>query len=501
MSERVYVFDTTLRDGEQTPEVSLTTDDKIQIALQLDRLGVDVIEAGFPISSEGEFQAIKRISQEKLNAKTCALARAVKGDMDRALDTGVDRIHVFIATSDIHLKHKLKMTREQVYEKAVQAVEYLKGHGVEVEFSAEDATRTDIGFLKKVYEGVMKAGADYLDIADTVGIARPDTMTKFVEEVKKVSANSIVSVHCHDDFGLAVSNSIAGVLAGARQFHATINGIGERAGNASLEEVAMALDILYGYKLNIDKKLIYQTSRLVSRLTGLYVQPNKAIVGDNAFGHGAGIHTHGVIEEPSTYESIRPETVGKKRWLTAGKYAGSHGIRAQLEALGIKPKEEQLKTIVLKVKELGDKGKLVTDSDLAAIANSVLGQVSAEERALTLEEFIVVTGHKVMPTASIKVKFDGKEYVASQMGVGPVDAAMKAIQEVLKDTLKVSLKEYRIEAVTGGSDALAEVTVKVEDASNLQASARTAGSDIVQTSVEAMLEGINKLLLKRKYQK
>jgi len=500
MNKRVYVFDTTLRDGEQTPEVGLTVDDKVRIANQLDRLGVDVIEAGFPISSEGEFLAVKRIAKEKLNSKICGLARAIKGDMDKALDADVDRVHVFIATSDIHLKHKLKMTREEVYQRAVESVEYLKGHGVEVEFSAEDATRTDLEFLKQVYGGVAKAGADYLDIADTVGIASPEVISKLVDAVKSISGRSIISVHCHNDFGLATSNTIAGVLAGAEQFHATINGIGERAGNASLEEVVMSLEVLYGYQLGINKKLIYETSRLVSRLTGIYVQPNKAIVGDNAFGHGAGIHTHGLIEEPSTYESINPEMVGKKRWLVAGKYAGSHGIKAQLESLGIKPKEEQLKTIVLKVKELGDKGKVVTDTDLVAIASSVMGQVSAEERALSLEEFIVVTGHKVMPTASIKVKFDGKEYVASQMGVGPVDAAMKAIQEVLKDTIRVSLKEYRIDAVTGGSDALAEVTVRVEDANNLQASARTAGPDIVQTSVEAMLEGINKLLLKRKYQ-
>lgn len=498
MSERVYVFDTTLRDGEQTPGVSLTIEEKVQIAKQLDRLGVDVIEAGFPITSKGEFQSIKRIVKEGLNAKVCALARTVKADIDRALDTGVDRIHVFIATSDIHLRHKLKITREQALEKAIWAVEYVKSHGVEVEFSAEDATRTDLEFLKKVYKGVVDAGADYLDIPDTVGVAYPERMKDIVSAVKEVSGNAVISVHCHNDFGLAVANTIAGIMAGARQFHATINGIGERAGNASLEEIVMALKVLYGYELNINTQLIYETSRLVSRFTGLYVPPNKAIVGDNAFGHESGIHTHGVVQEPSTYEPIRPEMVGKKRWFVAGKHAGKHGIKAQLESMGIRPTEEQLSIIVAKVKELGDKGKTVTDADLMAIAQSVTGRVKAEERAVDLEELVVVTGHKVMPTASVKVRLKDKTYSAAQLGVGPVDAAMRAIQEVLKDTVKVSLKEYRLEAITGGSDALAEVTVKVEDAQGLQASARVAGPDIVQASVEAMLEGINKLLLKRK---
>lgn len=498
MNRRVYVFDTTLRDGEQTPGVSLTVDEKLQIARQLDRLGVDVIEAGFPITSEGEFQAVKRIAGEGLNAKVCALARAVKTDIDRALDTDVDRIHVFIATSDIHLKHKLEMTREQAYERAIWAVQYAKSHGVEVEFSAEDATRTDLEFLKMIYKGVVEAGADYLDIPDTVGVAYPERMREIVNAVKEVAGNAIISVHCHNDFGLAVANTIAGILAGAGQFHATVNGIGERAGNASLEETVMALKVLYGYELNINTQLIYETSRLVSRLTGIYIPPNKAIVGDNAFGHESGIHTHGVVKEPSTYEPFNPEIVGRRRWLIAGKHAGKHGIRAQLESMGIKPTEEQLSIIVAKVKELGDKGKAVTDTDLLAIAQSVMGMVKAEERVVDLEEMVVVTGHKVMPTASVKIRLGDKTYSAAQLGVGPVDAAVKAIQEVLKDTLRVNLKEYRLEAITGGSDALAEVTVKVEDAEGLQASARVAGPDIVQASVEAMLEGINRLILKRR---
>lgn len=497
MTRRVSVLDTTLRDGEQTPGVSLTAEEKVQLARQLDRLGVDVIEVGFPIASDGEFQAAKRIAGDGLKAKTCVLARAVKADMDRALDTEADRVHIFIATSDLHLKHKLNLTREQAYERAVGAVEYVRSHGSEVEFSAEDATRTDIDYLTKVFRGTSEAGAAYLDVPDTVGVAYPDKMKEIVRKVKAVAGRSVVSVHCHDDFGLAVANSLAGVLAGAGQFHATINGLGERAGNASLEEAVMALSMLHGYRTGVDTSLIYETSRLVSRLTGVYVQPNKAIVGDNAFGHESGIHTHGLVHDASTYEAIKPETVGRRSWFSAGKHAGLHGIRAQLGSMGVEPTDEQLKLIVEKVKEVGDVGKTVTDADLLAIANSIMGQIGPEERAIKLEEFVVVTGYRVMPTASIGVSLGGKEYKATQMGVGPVDAAMKAIQEMLKDTVNVQLSEYRLEAITGGSNALAEVTVRVEDDMGLRATARVAGPDIVQTSVESMLDGINKLMMKR----
>jgi 2-isopropylmalate synthase len=495
----VLVLDTTLRDGEQTPGVSLTPDEKLQIAKQLDRLGVDVIEAGFPIASEGEFQAAKKISAEGLRAEICVLARAMKQDMDRALETDAKRVHVFIATSDIHMMHKLKLTKEQVYDRAVSAVDYLKGHGVSVEFSAEDATRTDPDFLSQVFEGVAHAGAKYLDIPDTVGTALPDGMKRLVSQVKRIAGDSVVSVHCHNDFGLAVANTLAGVEAGASQFHATINGLGERAGNASLEETVLALKLLYNRTTNINTQLIYETSRLVSRLTGIYVQPNKAIVGDNAFGHESGIHTHGIAHDPTTYEPIMPEMVGRKRWFKAGKHAGIHGIRIQLEEMGLKPSDDQLAQIVTRVKEIGDLGKTVTDADLLAIAHTVMGQLRAEERAIQLNEFVVVTGDKVVPTASIEVKLDDKSYRSAQMGVGPVDATMKAIQDVLKDTLKFKLIEYRLEAITGGSDALAEVTVRLEDDVGNNVTARVAGPDIVLTGVESMLEGLNKLLAKRAY--
>lgn len=496
--ERVYVYDTTLRDGEQTPGVSLTVEEKIEIAEQLDRLGVDVIEAGFPVVSEGEYKSVKEIVRLGLRAKVSALARANKKDMDSALTTDVDRVHVFIATSDIHLKYKLKMSREEALRRAVESVEYLKSHGVEVEFSAEDAMRTNTDFLVKVFKSVAEAGADVLDIPDTVGVATPETMASVVKRVRSEVPDKLISVHCHDDFGLAVANSLAGIMAGANQFHGTINGIGERAGNAALEEVVMALHVLYKKKTGVKSELIYQTSKLVSRLTGVYPQPNKAIVGENAFGHESGIHTHGVLEMPLTYEPIKPEMVGRKRWFVAGKHAGGHGVEAMLRDYGIKVTKEQLQAILREVKKLGDMGKKVTDADLLSIARSVVGRTPEEEAVVLLKDLVVVTGNNVNPTASVTVKLEDKTFKASSIGVGPVDAAIKAIQQITSSKIDARLAEYRLEAITGGSDALAEVTIKVQDSNGNVATARATGPDIVRASVDAMIEGINKLILKRK---
>ena len=312
--EKVRIFDTTLRDGEQTPGVSITPEQKVQIAIKLDKLGIDTIEAGFPIVSNGEMQAIKRINKEGLNAEICGLARTINSDIDSALKCDLKYIHTFIATSDIHLKYKLKMTRDQVLEKAVSAVEYAKKHGMHVEFSAEDATRSDRFFLYNVFKAVANAGADRVDLPDTVGYATPQYITELVKEVKK-SISIPISMHCHDDFGLAVANSIAGINAGASCAHVTINGLGERAGNASLEEFVMSLQCLYGKEHNIKTDLLYETSKFVSNTMGIIVQPNKAIIGENAFGHESGIHTHGILNNPLTYEPISPELVGRKRWL------------------------------------------------------------------------------------------------------------------------------------------------------------------------------------------
>ena len=375
----IKIFDTTLRDGEQTPGVSLTPEDKLRIAIQLDKLGVDTIEAGFPITSRGEANAVKDISEAGLKTEICGLARAEPKDVETALNCNVDLVHVFIATSDIHMEHKLKMNREEVVKRASDMVKLVKDRGVPVEFSAEDACRSDPDFLIEVFKAVSNVGVDRIDIADTVGIMNPTTMFNLVTKVKQVIKEPI-SMHCHNDFGLATANSLAGMLAGAERIHVAINGLGERAGNAALEEVVMSLQNLYQKKTNINTKLIYETSNLVSRLTGINPQPNKAIIGDN-------------------------------------------------EELGYDANEKQVKEILARVKDLGDKGKRLTDMDLDSIARSILGQ-ETDEKILELIDISVMTGIKTTPTASVKISMNGETHVAAETGVGPVDSAIKAIQKI-----------------------------------------------------------------------
>jgi 2-isopropylmalate synthase len=362
-----------------------------------------------------------------------------------------------------------------------------------------DATRSEMPFLKHVCQAAEKAGMDTLNVPDTVGIMIPKTTIKLIEKLKNV-VNVPISTHCHDDFGLAVANSLAAVEAGATQVHVAVNGLGERAGNASLEEVVMALHLIYKYKTGVNTRLLYGTSRLVSSLTGITVQANKAIVGENAFAHESGIHTRGVTEKPLTFEPIDPELVGRTRKLVAGKLAGTRGIKAELEEIDIHPSEEQIKEIVQRVKELGDKGKMVTDVDLFALTSAVMGEVIGEEKIVDLCDLAVVTGIKVIPTASVRLTLDGKEYIAAETGVGPVDAVLKAIQKLTNNLENIRLSEYRLEAITGGSNAVAEVVIKVEDEKGNIVSARAAREDIVMASVEAMINGINKLLLKNRKQ-
>ncbi len=496
-SNYIRIFDTTLRDGEQTPGVSLTIEDKIEIARQLSRLGVDVIEAGSPMSSEGEKKVVKEIAKAGLEPEICALARATRSDIDAAIECDVDIVHTFIPTSPVQMKYAVGLTPEQVLSSTVDSVEYIKKHGLKCEFSPMDATRSELGFLKQVCITAEKAGADMINIPDTVGIMIPRTMSKLIADLKEV-VRVPLSVHCHDDFGMAVANSLAAVESGASQVHVTVNGLGERAGNAALEEVVMALHVIYKYKTGVNSRLIYSTSRMVSTLTGISVQPNKALVGENAFAHESGIHTRGVAVKPLTFEPIKPELVGRTRKLVAGKLAGTRGIQAELEEVGIHPTEEQLKEIVQRVKELGDKGKMVTDADLIALASAVMGEVIREEKIVSLSDLAVITGIKVIPTASVKLLLDGKEYIAAETGVGPVDAVLKAIQKLTHNLAKIRLKEYRLEAITGGSNAVAEVIIKVEDDKGNIVSARAAREDIVMASVEAMINGINKCLLKNR---
>ena len=495
---KVRIFDTTLRDGEQTPGVSLSPEKKLNIAKKLDALGIDAIETGFPVISDGERNAVKMITSENLQAELCGLARTNRKDIDAAVDCGLNYIHTFIATSDIHLEYKLKMTREQALEKAIDAVEYGKSRGLQVEFSAEDATRTDREFLKKVFGEVAKAGADRIDIPDTVGYSTPQYIAEITRDA--IDATKLpISVHCHNDFGLAVANAISGIQAGAECAHVTINGIGERAGNASLEEFVMALNSLQfeqKWDTNINKELLYETSRYVSKIVGITVQPNKAIVGENAFGHESGIHTHGVLNNPLTYEPISPEIVGRTRWLQVGKHAGIHGMNAMLKEYGITPDQEQTKKILEKVKNIGDQGKQVTEVELLSLANEVIGE-NKLKRIVQLTGFSVSTGVGTMPYAFVKLNIDGKEMVATDYGVGPVDASLNAIQKITGQiTDEVRLKEYRLDSISGGANALCEVTVKVEDARGNIISSKSVGEDIVTTSVQAMVDGINRIMLK-----
>lgn len=492
---KIRIFDTTLRDGEQSPGVSITPEQKVQIAVKLDQLGVDAIEAGFPIVSQGEIQAIKSIKKAGLNAEICGLARALIHDIDTVIACDLNYVHTFIATSDIHMQYKLKMSPEQVIQKAVQAVDYAKSHGLQVEFSAEDATRSDIAFLTKVFRAVGEAGADRIDIPDTVGYATPEFISYLVRTLRE-NISVPISLHCHNDFGLAVANSIAGINAGATCAHVTVNGLGERAGNASLEEFVMALQCLYKKEHNIHTKLLFETSKSVSNIMGMAVQANKAIIGENAFGHESGIHTHGILNNPLTYEPIDPEMVGRKRWLQAGKHAGSHGIRAMLGDFGIECTDIQLHKIVERQKILADKGKSISTSELLSIAGEVVQNSKFEEK-FKLYDFHIVTGMNLIPTAVIRLNTNGKDLIASDTGVGPVDAALKAIQKVASEIANVKIREYKLDSITGGSDALAEVSVKVEDKEGNVVSARKAGEDVVVASVQAVIDAINKVMLRK----
>lgn len=487
---QVKIFDTTLRDGEQTPGVSFTPEQKVRIANQLDELRVDVIEAGFPIVSKGEKKSVKEIANADLETEICALARSSEKDIDAGLDCGVDSIHCFIATSDIHLEKKLSLTKEEALERAVNAVEKAKDHGITVEFSAEDATRTEFEYLKDIYKAVEDAGADRINIPDTVGVTTPAAIRNLVEEIKK-SVKIPISVHCHNDFGLATSNSVAAVEGGAEQIHVTVNGLGERAGNASLEEVVMSLRSLYNIKPRIKTENLVKASSLISRITGIPIPPNKAIVGDNAFAHEAGIHVHGVLESPGTYEALSPEKVGHHRRITLGKHTGRKSVKKQLDEMEIEATDEQIEEITERLKELGDKGKIITDADLRAITESIVETLSREEEAVELLEATVTTGSTVTPTSSIRLSFKGEERVGSATGVGPVDAVIKALRNVMEEIAEVSLKEYHLDAITGGSDALADVTVKLEDKENNLYIAKGVRDDVVLASVEAMVNGIN----------
>lgn len=487
---QVKILDTTLRDGEQTPGVSLSVEQKIMVAEALDNLGVDIIEAGTAIASEGDFQAIKEISQGGLRAEICSFARIKKEDIDASADAGADSIFMVAPSSDIHINAKFPgKSKEFVIEKSIEAVEYAKERGLIVEFGAEDASRADLDFVIELFKKAEEANADRVTFADTVGVLSPERMEEIVKKIK-AEVKLPLAIHCHDDFGLATANTIFGVKAGADEFHGTINGLGERAGNAAIEEVVIALEYLYGIKTNIKKDRIYNTSKLVERLSRVVVPPNKPVVGENAFTHESGIHTSALFRDATAYEPISPEVVGRRRVIVLGKHAGRASVEAIMNELGYKATPEQMKEILVRIKEIGDKGKRVTDADVRTIIETVL-QIKREKK-VKLEDLAIFSGKNVTPMASVKLKINGQERVEAAVGLGPVDAAINAIRKAIKEFADIKLVSYRVDAITGGTDALVDVVVQLKK-DNKVVTARGARTDIIMASVEAFIEGLNML--------
>ncbi len=503
MKDQTIIFDTTLRDGEQSPGASLNIQEKLKIARQLAKLGVDVIEAGFPVASEGDFQAVKTIAKQVSGPAIAALARATTHDIDRAWEAVKyakrPRIHTFIATSDIHLKYKLKRSKEEVLEAAVAAVRHASGYTPDVEFSAEDATRSDRDFLYHIVAAVIEAGATTVNIPDTVGYAIPAEFGKLIEELRHRVANIdriTLSVHCHNDLGLAVANSLAAVSAGVRQIECTINGLGERAGNASLEEVVMAIRTrgdLFALKSGINTQEIYKTSRMVSNLTGMMVQRNKAIVGENAFAHEAGIHQDGFLKEKTTYEIMTPESIGlSKSRLILGKHSGRHAFRDRLHSLGYELSEEELNKAFTLFKELADKKKEVFDEDLTALIDD---EILIIPQHFSLEYLHITSDSKEAPQATVKLRRQDEVLEDTAHGDGPVDAVFKAIDNITQ--IPGKLLDYSVRSITRGKDAVGEVRVKVRLADDRVLFGKGASTDIIEASAKAYLHAINKAIYER----
>ena len=500
--DKVRIFDTTLRDGEQSPGIGLTKEEKLEVARALAELGVDVIEAGFAAASPGDFEAVKLVAQEVRGTSIASLARTVPGDVDTAWEAlkhaASPRIHVFVSSSEIHVMHMLRKNREEVIEMAVQAVERARRYCPDVEFSAQDASRTQPEYLWELLEAVIRAGATTVDIADTVGYMIPSEFAALVRGVFEHVPNihkAVVSVHCHNDLGLAVANSLAAVQVGARQVQGCINGIGERAGNASLEEIIMALHTrrdLFGVTTSINTRQIYPTSRLVSRITGFAVQPNKAIVGDNAFRHASGIHQDGLLKHRQTYEIMDPQDIG---WpgsqLVLGKLSGRAGLRARLEQLGYQVDNETMARVFEAFKALADKKREVTDRDLELLMAEEK-RVAREVATYQLQHVQVYSGTGDIPTATVRLTGpDGAVYSDAATGNGPVDAACKAIDRIVRVPNK--LVEYSVRSVTEGLDSIGEVTIRIEREGRTYLG-RGASTDIIEASAKAYMSALNRLI-------
>ena len=503
MADKIVIFDTTLRDGEQSPGATMNVAEKVRIAQQLDKLGVDVIEAGFPISSQGDFDAVRAIAEAVTHAQVAGLARANNQDIDRAWEAikgaSHPRLHTFISTSDIHLKYQLKKTKEEVLRIAAQSVARAKKHTPNVEFSAMDATRSEITFLAAVIEAAIRAGATTINIPDTVGYAIPSefgALIRALRETVRGIDKVILSVHCHNDLGLAVANSLAAIQNGVRQVECTINGIGERAGNTSLEEVVMAIHTrkdLLPFATRIVPKHIFATSRLVSKITGMVVQPNKAIVGTNAFAHESGIHQDGVLKKKLTYEIMTPESVGiPKSSLVLGKLSGRHAFKERLKELGFRLAEKDFELAFTRFKELADKKREIYDEDIESIVTEEINRMPHRFKLIYIN---VMAGNMTVPTATVKMEVDGQVIQEAGFGDGPVDAAFKTIKKITRTRSK--LLQFAINAITGGTEAQGEVTVRLEEKGRT-AIGQGADTDVIVASAKAYINALNKLEYRKK---
>jgi 2-isopropylmalate synthase len=500
--ERVVIFDTTLRDGEQSPGCSMTVTEKLRVAEVLEAMGVDVIEAGFPIASDGDFQAVHEVAKLVKGSVVCGLARAANGDIDRAAEALQPaerrRIHTFIGTSPLHRKYQLQLDAEEVHQRVIDSVTRARRYTDDVEWSGMDASRTEPDFLFRCIESAIAAGATTINIPDTVGYAYPEEFADLIREIRNNVPNidrAIISVHCHDDLGLAVANSLLAVAAGARQIECTINGIGERAGNCALEEVVMAMRVRadrIGFDNRIVTQEIMKASRLIAAITGFQVQPNKAIVGVNAFAHESGIHQDGVLKNAQTYEIMRPEDVGLFRSnLVMGKHSGRHAFKKKLEELGYALGENALNDAFIRFKALADKKKEIFDEDLVALVDD---EIHKSDHAVRFVSLYVQCGSKIRPTAELELDVDGVRRSAVQTGDGPVDATFKAIRQIFPHEAGLAL--FQIHAVTEGTDAQAEVTVRLEEGGKL-VTGQAADTDTLVAAAQAYIAALNRLITKR----
>jgi 2-isopropylmalate synthase, bacterial type len=499
-NNRVYIFDTTLRDGEQAPGYSMNIEEKIRVAKQLETLGVDIIEAGFAISSPGDFESVEAIAKAVERPVVASLARALKKDIDCAWNAVKaarhPRIHLFLATSDLHLEYKLKMSREEALKRIDENVRYAKSLCPDVEFSCEDATRTDFEYLAKAVEVAIEAGATTVNLPDTVGYMTPAEIAKMVEYCKANVKNidrAVISMHCHNDLGLAVANTLSGVAAGARQIECTLCGIGERAGNAALEEVVMAMrtrnDVL-PFETGIVTTEINRSAQLLSKTTGVKINPSKAIVGANAFAHESGIHQHGIMANSKTYEIMTPESVGVVQTnLVLGKHSGQHAFDKKLESLGFHFEAEKRAALFAEFKKLCDRKKTVTDRDILALADT--HHMRNPEDGWQLEKFVVNSGNSMVSTACITLKKDGKSYTEVAMGTGPVYASLRCVEKIIKHSF--SLEDYQLQAVTEHRDALGEALVKISDKTGVWRG-RGVSTDVIEASILSCLNACNKML-------